>query len=414
MKRYFLLILLMIVTSGYSEFNYRLLVLEEQHFSVKEAVWNKDNIFKINGGLDANFKLLCESGYKFENFRIKISDMAIVPFETNGNFTNSLLEGYVSVNFMDFYLDLGKKRILKGKGFLYSPSDFLLKYSADGGKSKEEAIQFKDGFWLFGATYFSEIGNFSFYYFPEISISNENLERYFTKGQDEIYLLSYSHSLDFMDAGIVGAYQKVINAGFYGSVKLNDFLTFHIDLAFLERNKTYHIEKESYPYVGDIYNAKESEVSNKLQLASGLNYVYENLGVMLEYFYNGCGYTVEEFNGYKSYLKDAVKNYNADNAISSGNLGISASILGKKEYLSFSQHYGMLRIYSMSLKNFDLASLFLLSLTDLSGRFYNSISYNIGNITLSGEVFITFGDEYSEFMLYGEKWELNLDCEIVF
>ncbi len=336
-----------------------------------------------------------------------------MPVETNGNFTNSVLESYLSISCYDFYLDAGKKRIVKGKGFLYSPSDFFLNQSFETYKNKDEAFQFKDGLWLMGATYYSGIGNFSFYYMPELVISNEAIERYFTKGQDEIYLLSYSHSLDFMDAGVVWAYSGSLKLGSYGSFRLNDNFVLYTDFAFIERVKSYKLDVENYPYVGDIYQIKGIDLSKKFQFLFGVSFTHNNLGLMIEYFYNGCGFEKDELDKYQKDLKDAVKNFDKTNPVSIWKVGNSARIIESKGSLSLSQHYGMLRLYSLNLENFEIASLVILSLTDFSGRFCNSIYYNFENITLGGEMFVAYGEPYSEFMLYGEKWGVMLKIEIV-
>ncbi|MGC8771699.1 MAG: hypothetical protein ACP5Q5_10670 [Brevinematia bacterium] len=410
----FRLILLFLPVILFSDFNYRILVSEEQNFVVREAVWNPENIFNIKSGLSADLKLLGETTFKFENFKLKFSDLATMPVETNGNFTNSLLEAYLSLNFYDFYLDAGKKRIVKGKGFLYSPSDFSLNQSFETTQNKDEVLQFKDGLWLTGVGYYSGIGNFSFYYIPDLAISNEAIERYFTKGQDEIYLLSYSHSLDFMDVGVVGAYSGSLKLGSYGSFRLNDNFVFYTDFAFLERVKNYELELKTYPYVGDIYQIKEIELSNRFQFIFGVSFTHNNFGLMIEYFYNGGGFEKSEFDKYQRDLKDTVKNFDKTNPVSIWNVGNSARIIESKGSLSLSQHYGMLRLYSLNLENFELASLVISSLTDFSGRFCNLVYYNIENITLGGEVFVAYGEPYREFMLYGEKWGIGLKAEVVF
>lgn len=410
----FKVILLFLPVFLFPNFDYRILFSEEQNFVLREAVWNPDNIFNVKSGLSADLKLLCETGFKFGNFKLKFSDLATMPLETNGNFTNSLLEAYFSLNFYDFYLDAGKKKIVKGKGFLYSPSDFFINQSFEAGKSKDDTLQFKDGLWLTGVGYYSGVGNFSFYYIPELVISNETIERYFTKGQEEIYSLSYSHSLDFMDIGIVGAYSDSLKLGSYGSFRLNDNFVFYTDFAFLQKVKGYELEIKTYPYVGDIYQIKEIELSNKFQFIFGISFTHNNLGFMIEYFFNGCGFERDEFDKYQANLKDAVKYFDKTNPVSIGNLGNSAKIIQSKGSLSLSQHYGMLRLYSLNLENFEFASLLISSLTDFSGRFCNSVYYNVENITLGGEVFIAYGEPYSEFMLYGEKWGIGLKVEVVF
>lgn len=109
-----------------------------------------------------------------------------------------------------------------------------------------------------------------------------------------------------------------------------------------------------------------------------------------------------------------MENFDINTPVSVENLGNSAIVLTKMPALSISGHYGMLRIYSINLKNLDLASLCIMSLTDFSGKFYNTASFNVENITLSAGIFTSFGDDHSEFKLYGEQWGLNQGIEIVF
>ncbi len=398
----------------FSDFDYRVLCIEEQNFNVKEMIWNPDNILNIKDGINANVKLLIETKFEYENLKFKLSDFLNVPVEKNGHITNSILEACSSYSIFDFYLDIGKKRISRGKGFMVSPSDFFFKYLPDYNKGKESSLQFKNGLWLVGGGYYSEFGNFSFYYLPEVSVFNQYVEQYLTPSQKEIYAVFYSFNLDFIDGGLNATYRDSLDFGAYTSFRADERFIVYLDAALLKKIKRYTLIKETYPYGGYVYSLKEEELKYKFQFLAGINYIGEDFGIMFEYYYNGSGYSYNELNSFKDDIRLAINNYNTENPISIFNLSQIATLLKYNTFPSLCQHYGMLRIYSLGIKNLELASLCILSLVDFSSRLNNSIEYYVDNIAIGGEFSLTFGDEYLEFKLYGELWSVSLYCRISF
>jgi len=413
--RFLYLILLFLISGGiFADFEYRVLVRNEEDFAIKTNAINQDNFLGFKSGLTGNAKMLFEAKFKLENLKLKFSDLVLVPLEDGSLTTNSILEANISFNLYDFYLDAGKKRILKGKGFMVSPSDFLYNYLPDYNKGRENSLQFKNGFFLAGGGYYSDFGNFSFYYIPEISIDNDDVKRLITEGQKEIYTGFYSIGFDTFDFGITCIYKEVFNFGVYGSLRISDNFVFYLDVGLTGKESNYILEKENYPYVGDIYNLKEKELKNTLQALVGLNVIMDNFGLMIEYFYNDRGLTIEEINIFKDEAKKIANDYNKNNPVSLLNLGNVANFMAKNSFPSFSRHYGMMRLYSIGIKNWEASSLCILSLSDLSGKLNNSVEYNLENINIGGSFFFSFGDDYSEFKLYGDVWGVSLYVEVCF
>jgi len=73
-----------------------------------------------------------------------------------------------------------------------------------------------------------------------------------------------------------------------------------------------------------------------------------------------------------------------------------------------------MRLYSIGIKNWEASSLCILSLSDLSGKLNNSVEYKLENINIGGSFFFSFGDDYSEFKLYGDMWGVSFYVEVCF
>jgi len=77
------------------------------------------------------------------------------------------------------------------------------------------------------------------------------------------------------------------------------------------------------------------------------------------------------------------------------------------------RHYAMLRVSNPTSDKYQLAVNSIMNLQDFSGMIIPSIGYEgWDNITLSGNITVAFGREYSEFRLYGNVWSCGLDLEL--
>ncbi len=399
MKRLSFIILIFLASSlSAIDFEYRFLIMDYQKFNRIDTPLNPENVFKIEDGLSVNIRSLLETKVIYENFKIFFANYGFMPVKSNANYTNRILELYLNFKFGDFSTAIGKKKIIKGRGFLISPSDFLASYFS---KVKENEIQFMEGVFIFQSYYYSDSGSFGAFYSPEVDFTNEIFTRYISSTQKQIYGGVYEKDFDFLDFGLICAYRDGLNFGGYSSFRFFENFVFHFDGAVYEKKKIEKIVKEEIPFVGEIYSIEEENLLWVPALLFGATYVNEYFSFMIEYYYNGGGKNWLES---KKDISNAINSFDLQNPISIKNLGTSTAFVLDSSFIELCKHYSFVRLYTSKLKNTELALNLILNLVDYSGRLIFSSSYSgWENFSISSEVYFSFGEKYSQFGLYGEN-----------
>ena len=415
MKKLFCFLLFGISVFAYGDFNADIVLINKEKFFDFESIINPNNIFGVSDGLVVNNSFLFSAEARFKYFRIKASDYGILDMKKSAAMTNKVNSLFVSIPLNDFFIDIGKKKISRGVGFLKSPADFLMNFSRDYTKDKTRDSRFAEGSFMAGVDYYSSVGVWTLSYLPQLDMSNTDTRRLFSSGQNERLFFSYQFQPDGADGGIDATLSGTnYQVGAYISLLPSDSIELHFEGSVSRYDTRKSLSIIAIPYVGNQYTVTTESLEWRPFVIVGGSYIFPKFTILAEYYYNGAGYVQSEWNKLRDNFKSAADAYGTlSSDFNKGNLGSSMDFLSSFESLSLCRHYLMLRGYTDDLDGYSFALLGIFNLEDFSGRSMLSASYSgWDNLTCRLNVNLDFGNLNSEFMLLGEKWSANLNWEI--
>ncbi len=399
-------------------------IFNDENFNSFKSALNPDNILSINSGLSGEVKYYLEFDWKRDLFSFKAQDIGFLEEATNSPLTNRLSEVYLSYQFMSSFIDIGKKKITQSVSFLKSPIDFIINNPNDITKNKTYNLQFSEGEYMANIDLFSDFGVLGACYMPEIDFTNNGIE-YFSMPQKQQEELRYSIHYSGIDTGLAVSHDNIWQAGANISVTIGDYIEAHAEGAYIE-NKTRSNLLTNQIMTGwnpllmkGIYNGlltnNDVKISNVMELIVGGSFNTETFTVLAEYYFNQSGYNYDEWNQMRKTMKDYRNNYNdnPNGLFNSANLGILMDLMQNNESLNLCQHYGFVRISNPPSEQLVLSATTVMNLQDLSGLEIFSADYTGWNYAeLSGGLTLGFGDDYSEFRLFGQDWSINIELKL--
>ncbi|MGA2143240.1 MAG: hypothetical protein ABSG94_12615 [Brevinematales bacterium] len=375
----------------------------------------------LAGGLSGELMYYLYFRWKTDSLSYQASDIGYYYVATNNEqLTNLLTENYISWHLGSLFADAGKKKITQSVCFLTTPMDFALYSYNDISKSKSYNLQFSEGKYMANFDWFSDFGAIGFSYIPEIDFTSNILE-YFSSSQIQQEELRYTADFGGVDLGLALSYDNIWRAGANITTTIGDYIELHAEAAYLENDPRFsfvtNMEITGGNEYGPIYSpllaSTQFFISNVCQIIIGGTYNAEVFSLYIEYYYNMDGYDYSDW----ANIRNVMKNYRADydnqpaGPVSVANLGTLMSMLGNTSYLNICQDYAMVRVTTppTSSDSLSLGWTTLLNLEDFSGMEIFSASYGWDHMSLTGQFSFGFGDQYSEFMLLGQNWALEID-----
>ncbi|MEW6666368.1 MAG: hypothetical protein AB1512_14255 [Thermodesulfobacteriota bacterium] len=199
-----------------------------------------------------------------------------------------LYEGYASLKpSSSFTLDAGKKTMKWGKGYAWNPVAFV-----DRPKDPDDPAQNLEGFFVASADYIRSfegpLKTFSFTpaLVPVYGDMNEDFgEAHHVNVAAKLYFLFYDTDLDFM---FLGGGSKPTRYGMDFSRNLTSNFELHGELAWIKDFEKASLDQGGTPEQSDVWS-----------YLIGLRYLTEReTTYILEYYYNGTGFTEEEMEDY--------------------------------------------------------------------------------------------------------------------
>lgn len=431
MKQLLILVCFLMITSNlfYGEdtnnaVSYGIKLFNDETFTSFKSALNPGNIFGINEDLSGILKYYSEINWKYDPASFTAEDIGYLNAVTNSGYTNRLTEAFLSYHLFSGFIDIGKKKVIQSVSFLMSPIDFILNDSKDYSKNQSYNLLFAEGKFMANLDWFSDYGVFGICYIPELDFTNEGLD-YFSGAQAQQAEARYSVNLSGIDTGLAVSHSDIWQAGASVSATIGDYIEVHGEAAYFESKTRSRLATNSVMTGFDMKNMKKmyedlltnqsEKIDNPFEIIIGGSYNTDLFDLMIEYYYNQSGFGFNEWNEIRKTAGNYRNNYNDNPSgnFSTANLGIIQNTIGGNGAINLCQHYGMVRLSNPPSEKLSLTATTVLNIQDLSGLEILSAGYSgWDNESLTGNLTLGFGDEYSEFRLDGQDWSINIELEI--
>ncbi len=384
--------------------SYNAEIFDDEKYSSYSSPIDPDNVFGIYSGVYDAAQYYLDFKWKSDPFSIQACDIGFTTIVTNFPVTNYLSEIYASYNLMDFYLDLGKKKVSQSMSFLVTPMDFAMRSYNDVSRDKSFDTMFSEGKYMANLDWYTDIGQFGFCYIPEIIFSS-NLTAYFSSSQNQEEELRYNNTISGIDFAFALNYDTNLSAGTGLSTTIGDFIEAHAEGVWISSTYRYILTTND---LTDTYSPllgiAPQQLSNIFKIVLGGSYNGDPISIMLEYYYNSSGFNYSQWNDILNAMKDFRSAYdsNPEGIFSPANLGTLAQFFGANYYLDYGQNFVMIRLSpSRTIAKFSLTSTTLMNLDDLSGvQIFNLTYCGWEHLLVSGTFSFDFGSPFSGFMLF--------------
>jgi hypothetical protein len=297
---------------GFGEFRPVLNILD------KNAALYKANFYNQNLGdttKEYNFRVQLEGSYEEGIGRVFMRFNQDVNNTYQGwSSAGTIYEGFLSLKPSDSYhFDAGKKIFKWGKGYAWNPVAFI-----DRPKDPNDPDLALEGFWTLSADYIKSFSGplktFSFtpVLLPVVTDINEDFAGGLSNPAGtppasppdrinlaaKLYLLLYDTDLDFI---YFAGGSKTTRYGFDFSRNITPNLEIHGELA--------HIEDSTKSFV-DANGVLFSETYDATSCLLGIRYLSaKDTTYILEYYYNGTGFTKDQMSDYFSFVEKGYNSY---------------------------------------------------------------------------------------------------------
>ncbi len=309
-----------------------------------------------------------------------------------------------------YFFYIGKRNLRDVVAYGENPTDFMGEdKEVDFTKREEERRVEREGNYLIGGEAFLSNLTLSANYAPEIDDLQDDDSRFLMRGNLFAESLNSDMSLHYFHGEIPGV-------GFDISSTVSDNLVLHVESAFRwgSRNKELKVLSQ-----GDDFSPREFEISDTdddedvfPHVVLGGSYTLgDGTNIILEYIYNGDGYSEDEWDEIVEFIKYNEDAYRNDffKDLATSNLAEANNIVQVRE---MRKHYVFFRISNSSLiNNLDGQLVFIVNTADKSFLTFPSVDYKVGDNFVAGlSATLYSGDDDEEFgmMFWGSEVSLVL------
>lgn len=308
---------------------------------------------------------------------------------------NTIDDAYLDVMFRErFFFYVGKKNVRDGVGLSSNPTDFLGEgKEVDMTKREEERRMEREGNYLIGVdTYLKDI-TLTAIFAPHIDEFQEERDRTLLKISLLVDSLNTDTSLHYFNGSIPGA-------GFNISTTIGEALVLHTETTFRwgSNRKIVRLITEGTP---NTYEIDDPDDSGRVypHILGGGHYTFKDgTNIILEYLYNGDGYSSKEWDELKGFIRYSHDEYKKGflKELMKGNLLQANEIMRFRE---LRKNYIFARISNPDIKEkIDGALVFFMNADDESFLINPSLNYRVSASTTLGLFAIIFvGENDTEF-----------------
>lgn len=327
-------------------------------------------------------------------------------------------KSYFSVD--EFYFDiapiaelfilLGKERISWGSGMIYNPIDVINPQKAPDMPWREEEGIYTFHFEVIPVTFF----NFILYYSPDF-VNNKNEFEYLSSN------LAARFNFFFHGVDLSLYYYEQFK---YDQTPSVPKIGMTINYAFLFGLNLYtdviYERYSDYTYFNDNHNGFNKTGENYFSVLGGVSYVYQgnfDFTVMLEYYYNAKGCSIDErvnyFERLESYHDELDKIDNKEGPyqfmdkktrsdLEQMNKGMILQTSSFNNFYYLNQHYLGIQVRFGNIANLvDINTLFSMALLDQSFFMKNDFDFNILDNFVISVFFDLFIGQYNQYSQFG-------------
>ncbi|MGM0508444.1 MAG: hypothetical protein ACQERZ_04695 [Fusobacteriota bacterium] len=373
-------------------------------YNQKSSQLNPNNIFEFEDGFSTKESLY----YKKSIYKNDIS-FDIVNFleyyNNEGKINNKILELYGSTELYGNFFDIGKKKSPMGVSVFKNilDSDKTL-------KENERDLKYKEGKIQLNYEIFTDKGVLGFTYYPKTNFNKNTVEK-LSSNQNEEFKARFTGYKDNYEYAILGIKNNGYKFGGNLATRINNNLEFYVEGAYLEKNNIYDIKKENINT--DLFKiiGLESSKKDSIKLIIGNNISRGKFSFRSEYFYNKDGFNKNQWDKRLKILEETRRAYDKkDINLNKSNLGEGLNMISNNGIGNLGKHYFMTRGSMDEIYNMDISGITILNLQDLSGMVIFSVNYIMKDIiNLELEPRFSFGNEYSEYKLMGEDYNVSLN-----
>jgi hypothetical protein len=319
---------------------------------------------------------------------------------------NFLQELFLTARIYDtLIIDVGRENIISGVAYGWNPTDFMISASISSSPDVRTIREQRLGAYLVKSSLFFDFGQVSALYAPKLDDIDTNKEA------RQLYKIS-TRPFDKLNLEFLYFKEKRDSAGSNMEFTLTDNLILQFEGSATKGSSIRTVE--SGQYSGDIYYSFD-ERDNKIyyKAVSGLNYTFSDMhNMIIEFYYNGEGYSKKEWEKYFSMLEYSNTHY-VSHGVPYSNYISAASLMFQPTRMS--RYYLFLRLSKQNifLDNLDYAFFSYVNLYDGSAFLNLCPEYSFLDHLKTGIIYSYYiGKRKSEFglsqNLYTALWYLSV------
>jgi hypothetical protein len=355
-------------------------------------------------------------------FDLSFHDQATWKWQEKEKFDKSETKNYLQELFLTarifdtLIIDAGRENIISGVAYGWNPTDYMLGASISANPDPRALREQRLGAYLVKASMFFDFGQITALYSPKIANINTNTS------ERQLYKISgrpfdnLTLELLFFNGVASQNYGKKRNSlGSNIEFMLTDDLILHFEGSATKGSDVHNIEVTKFPgYYRYDFIERKDKIYAKTVL--GINYSLPDLhNVILEFFYNGEGYSRKEWDNYYSMLEYSVQRYNSNAYKVPSGSGFNPYYLYLNIANSMTQISRMSRYYlfimlskqNIFINNLEYRLFSSINLYDKSSLLNLNAEYSFLNYFKTGVIYsYYFGKEKSEFGLSHELYSI--------
>lgn len=384
---------------------------------------NPDNVLGLDSDMEVFWGLFLWEKKAFwdERVRIKISDyLRVYPTSNRVILSNRMNEGYVSFLLYDWLMFTAGKEVIKnGVAYVKNPTDYFGEKSVGHTMAKEQFEKYREGVVVFNGQFIGENMTIQSVFAPRLVFEDASGWEYLLSPQQTNCLLFRAHwNINGWEMTTLAFYANQWKGGMSLTCVIGDNLELHWEGSVSEKYTFYELNKEDVygggGVIGETNTIVEREKKWPLSFVVGGHYTLREYGItlMAEYYYNGCGLSVEEWKNTRDMIEGRMRNFQATDGFAMASLQTIKSFVDKYEFGGFVQHYAMLRL-SKEWQNYVKGEITCLqNLVDWSGYCIHRIVKENPDMYWEINFGFAYGDEKSEFGMVVDKFQIGVGISV--
>jgi hypothetical protein len=354
---------------------------------------NPGSILGEQGGYRGTIRYYLGDKWESGDYSATFQDFGSCDASLDPALSNRIGECYVSRTLFSGFIDIGKKRICQSTGFFRSPINLAITEAKDISHDDQYNLRYAEGRCMANLDLFTGIGFFGLSYMPRIDF-DADLNRYLSSSQEEQYLLRYEKTFGAIDAGLAVSRTSLWEAGLQLSTSVGKYAELHGEFVYHENL------------------GQDDRVEGLCGATLNLNRV---TGIF-EYYYDQAGLDRADWNSRLDEFKLTRDTYGAYpyDPMTVMALGRAYRSLFEDHGGLNARHYAMIRISNPTIDDYQAALAAILNLEDDSGMAMAAYGYDgWEHLHLQVTAAFSFGSDYSEFRLFGERWKIGMEIEFL-